>query len=1039
MDKKKFHFYNRLTALIVFAIATAVYLLTIEPTASFWDCGEFIASSYRLEVGHPPGNPVFQLFARFFTIFTGSSHAAAAVNALSAICSALTILLLYLTIVFFARRLARTGENGMYTASQAICIYVSGAVGALACCFSDTFWFSAVEAEVYAMSSLFTALVFWLMTKWYEDADSPYANRWIVLICFLMGLSIGVHLLNLLSIPAIVFMYFYRMRENGRYSLKELAGIFVLSCILLAVLLFGLIPYLPKAAAYVDLFFVNSLGLPFNSGAAFFMVTLLGGCFFCMFRSLRKGKTLAVTALLCTTVIIIGFSVFSIVIIRSSVKTPTNEYQPDNPFTLVRYLNREQYGSKPLIYGEYFGAPYELTYDTYHTPYKGRYIKTRSMPEVSYKKEGKMLFPRMWDSREDSYIEFYKSYIGDKGIRVKGSDELKPTFMQNLIFFFDYQVNWMYWRYFMWNFAGRQNDIHSPVPGDPLLGNWESGIGFLDRFRLGDQRTAPAHLKDNKGKNHYYMLPLLLGIIGLFFQHSRDKRGCWLTFLMFFMTGLAIVVYLNQSPYQVRERDYAYAGSFYFFSLWIGLGVTAMHDWFGRKILHSVQDDKKGRQDDNRQRQDDNRERQRRIFPTLAGLLPFLGIPLLMGIENWDDHDRSNRYTAVEFARNTLESVGQNGILVTHGDNDTFPLWYAQEVENIRTDVRIVNTSLLGTDWHYDQMKYASNESAPLPLSVDLKQYLYGTNEAVPVIDTRDSAFLLSDIMRVFKHPEAKVELTNGERMDYIPSRKFIIPVNKANVLKHGILDEKYADMIPDHITLAIPSDKTYITKQELFFLDLLSNYKWDRPISLLSAGGDINIGIKDYLMYDGFSYRFVPVKNKTTRLSNDFTDPEDLYEKMIGTYSWDALKRTGWFVDYHNLYTFAGVQNQRKIFIDTARELLEAGERGKAVEILDMCQECVPESVIPFDLSAYGLSNEQYVLSLIEMYYMVGETSEAASLAARFTDQLLESADFFLMYYDWAASGLHNCCSILAHLAGLTERYGDTEISQKIEAWLFK
>ena len=708
MDRKRFHFYNRVTALVVFAITTVVYLLTIEPTVSFWDCGEFIASSYRLEVGHPPGNPVFQLFARFFTIFTDSSHAASAVNALSAICSALTVLLLYLTIVFFAGRLIKPDTDGVYMVSKSICIYMSGAVGALAYCFSDTFWFSAVEAEVYAMSSLFTALVFWLMTKWYEDADSPYANRWIVLICFLMGLSIGVHLLNLLSIPAIVFMYFYRMRENGRFTFKELAGIFILSCIILAVLLFGLIPYLPKAAAYVDLFFVNTLGLPFNSGAVFFMVIVLACCFTGMFRGLRKGKAQATTVLLCTTVIIIGFSTFSIVIIRSSVKTPTNEYQPDNPFTLVRYLNREQYGSKPLVYGEYFGSPYELTYDTYHTPYKGRYIKTQTPPNVSYSREGKMLFPRMWDGREDSYIEFYKSYIGDKGIRVKGSDELKPTFIQNLTFFFDYQVNWMYWRYFMWNFAGRQNDIHSPVPGDPLHGNWESGIGFFDRFRLGDQRTAPSHLKDNKGKNHYYMLPLLLGIIGIFFQCGRDKRGCWLTFLMFFMTGLAIVVYLNQSPYQVRERDYAYAGSFYFFSLWIGLGVAAVHSFIAER----------------------GSERSREI-PAITASVLFLGIPLLMAIENWDDHDRSNRYTALEFARNTLESVGQDGILVTHGDNDTFPLWYAQEVEKIRTDVRIVNTSLLGTDWHYDQMKYASNESAPLPLSVDLKQYLYGTNEAV--------------------------------------------------------------------------------------------------------------------------------------------------------------------------------------------------------------------------------------------------------------------------------------------------------------------
>ena len=991
MDTKKFHFYNRLISLLILIISAVVYLLTIEPTASFWDCGEFIASSYKLEVGHPPGNPVFQLFARFFTIFTDNMHAAAAVNALSAICSAFTVMLLYLTIVFFARRLMKPEVPDI---SQAIAIYGSGVIGALAFCFSDTFWFSAVEAEVYSMSSLFTALVFWLMTKWYDDADSPHADRWIVLICFLMGLSIGVHLLNLLSIPAVVFMYFYRKRESRKYSPKELAGIFILSCIILAILLFGIIPGLPKLAAYADLLFVNVFGLPFNSGAIFFMVILLGGCFTGLFHTLKKGKAVHTTVLLCTTVIIIGFSVFSIVIIRSSVKTPTNEYQPDNPFTLVRYLNREQYGSKPLIYGEYFGAPYELKQKTYHTPLNGRYIKTEAPPEIAFNREGKMIFPRMWDNREDSYIEFYRSYIGKDGRRIKGTDELKPTFRQNLTFFFDYQVNWMYWRYFLWNFVGRQNDIHSPVPGDPLKGNWESGIGFIDRLHLGDQSDAPSHLKDNKSKNHYYMLPLMLGLIGMFFQYRKDKRGSWLIFLMFFMTGIAVVLYLNQSPYQVRERDYAYAGSYYFFSLWIGLGVTAI--------------------------------------PTLLVTL-LLGVPVLMAAENWDDHDRSNRYTATELARNTLNSVGRNGILVTHGDNDTFPLWYLQEVENVRTDVRIVNTSLLGTDWHYDQMKYAVNESSPLPLSIGLDQYLYGTNDAVFIYDTRDSSFLLSDIMKVFKHPDAKIPLTSGRYVDYIASRKFIIPVNKENVLKYGILDGKYADIIPDHITLAIPKDKDLLTKTELFFLDLLSNYQWDRPISLLSAGGDLNIGIKDYLMYDGFSYRFVPIKNKTTRLVNDFTDPEDLYRKMTSVYVWDSLKRTDWFVDYHNIYTFAGVQNQRKIFTDAAKIMLEAGDAEKAAELLDMCRECVPESVIPLDLTSYGLSNEQSVIMMIDMYYKAGRPDVAAEIACRFSDSLLESAAFYMKYPDWAQGHFETCYDCLVLLAGMAHENGHTELSYSI------
>lgn len=1000
MDTKKFHFYNRLISLLILIISAATYLLTIEPTASFWDCGEFIASSYKLEVGHPPGNPVFQLFARFFTIFADSTHAAAAVNSLSAICSAFTVMLLYLTIVFFAGRLIRSEA---YSIPQAVAVYGAGAVGALIFCFSDTFWFSAVEAEVYSMSSLFTALVFWLMTKWYDDAGSPHADRWIVLICFLMGLSIGVHLLNLLSIPAIVFMYFYRLRENRKYSYRELAGIFILSCLILAVLLFGLIPYLPKFAAYADLFFVNVLGLPFNSGAVCFMAILLGACFLGLFHTLKHGKALANTVLLCTTVIIIGFSTFSIVVIRSSVKTPTNEYQPDNPFTLVRYLNREQYGSKPLIYGEYFGAPYELDEKTYYTPFEGRYIKTAGQPEISFSKEGKMFFPRMWDNREDSYIEFYRSYIGKDGRRIKGTDELKPTFLQNLTFFFDYQVNWMYWRYFMWNFAGRQNDIHSPVPGDPLAGNWECGISVIDRLRLGDQSDAPSHLKDNKSKNHYYMLPLLLGLIGMFFQYGRDKRGSWLIFLMFFMTGIAVVLYLNQSPYQVRERDYAYAGSFYFFSLWAGLGVTAIYSWIADRRTSSML------------------------------VLILLGVPVLMAAENWDDHDRSNRYTAVEFARNTLESAGRNGILVTHGDNDTFPLWYAQEVENIRTDVRIVNTSLLGTDWHYDQMKYASNESSPLPLSVGLEQYLYGTNELVFIYDTRDSAFLLSDVMKVFKHPDAKIPLTNGKRADYIASRQLVIPVNKENVIKYGILDEKYMDIIPDHIILTIPKDKEFLTKPELFMLDLLSGYQWDRPINLLSAGGDLNIGIKDYLMYDGFSYRFVPIKNRTTLSNNDFTDPEDLYHKMTSVYRWDALKRTDWFADYHNIYTFAGVQNQRRIFVNAAKVMLDAGETEKAAELLDMCLECVPEAAFPLDLTSYGLSNEQSVIQMIEMFYRCGESAKAEEIARRFSDSLLESAAFYLKFRDWADRHFDLCYNCLALLADMTHEYGHEELSDSI------
>ena len=1007
MTEKSFKKWNTITSLVVLAIATATYLLTIEPTVSFWDCGEFIASSYKLEVGHPPGNPTWQIFAKIFTLFVGPEHAAAAINACSAICSALTIYFLYLTIVFFARRLVSRKE---YSVSYIIAICGSGAVGALAYCFSDTFWFSAVEAEVYAMSSLFTAIVFWAMTRWYDEADQPHSSRWIILICFLMGLSIGVHLLNLLSIPAIVFLYFYRIRENGSYSFKELCGIFILSCLILAAILFGIIPFLPKAAAYTDLFFVNVFGLPFNSGAITFMLVLFLALFWGLFNSLKHSKVVVNTVLLCVTTIIIGFSLYATVIIRSNADTPMNENKPDNPFTLMSYLARDQYPKGPIVYGEFYGADYDIVEKDYWTRMGDRYVKGSSI-DVRYTSESKMIFPRMWDNRDDSYIAVYKSYIGENGIKVRGCNDLKPTFIQNLIFFFDYQVNWMYWRYFLWNFAGRQNEIHSPMPGDIFKGNWECGIGFIDRLRLGDQSDAPAYLAENKGKNHYFMLPLLLGLIGMFFQYSRDKRGCWLNFLMFFMTGIAIVIYLNQSPFQVRERDYAYVGSFYFFSAWIGIGCLALV----QKILDRI---------------NDTRWEKGIAAVTVCACM---GIPALMASENWDDHDRSNRYTAPELAYNYLRGVGENGILVTHGDNDTFPLWYAQEVEGFRTDVRIVNTSLLGADWHIDQMKYASNESAPLDLALGKRHYMQGENEYVLIYDARDSVYPLADVMKVFRHPDAKIPLTNGEYADYIVSRRFSIPVNKENVIKYGILDEKYADMIPSEIVLTIPEGKNGVTKPELFLLDLLSNYKWDRPLNFLSAGGDLQVGIKDYLMYDGFTYRFVPIKNKTNLSERGFTDTDELYRKMTSLYTWDTLKRTDWFVDYQNLYTFCGVMSQRGIFASVAMEMIKAGEYDMAVEILDKCQSVIPEENFPLDIIMYGLSNERDLICMIEAYYLAGEPEKASVLCSSMSDQVLHSCEFFLKHYEDAEDYFDACYNVLAVLASVADEYGDSTLSLSI------
>ena len=1011
MTQKQFTLSHRICALLAFLVSAVTYLLTIEPSASFWDCGEFIASSYKLEVGHPPGNPMFQLIARFFTLFGDNMHAAVLVNAMSALCSALTIFFLYLTIVWFAKRLVKPSQSGEYTLASAISVLGAGLVGSLSYCFSDTFWFSAVEGEVYAMSSLFTAVVFWAMTMWYDHADAPHADKWIVFIAFLMGLSIGVHLLNLLMIPALVFMYYYRKREDRPYSFWENCKIFLVGVLILALIYFIFIPLLPKLAAYVDLFFVNVLGLPYNSGAVFFLVALFALCFWGLFFTLKRKKLFWNTTLLCVTTILIGFSIFSVDIIRSCAKTPTNEYQPDNAFTLVRYLSREQYGKTPLVYGQYFDAPYDLKTESYWAPMDGKYIKADAPIDADYLSEGKMLFPRMWASSPDGrYEEVYESYMNGKGKKVAGSVHRKPTMGANLRYFFDYQLGWMYWRYFMWNFVGRQNQVHAPDPGDIFHGNWESGIKFIDNFRLGDQSNAPAPLKDDKGKNHYFFLPLLLGLLGLFFQFDRDKRGVWLNFLMFFMTGIAIVIYLNQPPFQVRERDYAYAGSFYFFSAWIGLGLTALCAWIGRRIKS---------------------EKSSTALNAVLCLL-CLGVPVLMAAQNWDDHDRSGRKTAVEMARNYLNSVGPNGILVTHGDNDTFPLWYAQEVENCRTDVRICNTSLLGTDWHIDQMKWAVNESAPLDLSVGPEQYLYGTNEMIPIVDLREEVMSISDVMTLFRHPQVKAPMSSGRKVDYIASRRISVPVNRENVIKSGILDSKYESQIPDSIILNISKDKDYITKPELFMLDLLSNYQWDRPICLLSMGGDLNIGIKEYFEYNGFSFQLVPIKNKTNSTQAGFVDSDALYRKMTQVYKWDALSEDDYFIDYQNEYTFLGVLSQRNLFTMCADVFIREGQKDRALEMLSKCEQVMRR--YPLETISLGFSGNDYmVVDMVNQYYALGHPDKARELALALGDELLKTASFYLEFYDWGRNEFELAGNYIYLLSDALKNGGDEALGKEL------
>ena len=966
MDKKQFTRINRIVSAFVAVAASLVYLATIEPTTSFWDCGEFIASSYKLEVGHPPGNPVFNLFARIFTLFTDAEHAAVAVNAMSALCSGFTIFFLYLTIVHFGRRINEKRGRPL-TLGSAIGLMGAGLVGAFAYCFSDTFWFSAVEGEVYAMSSLFTAVVFWAALKWEEESDLPYANRWLVLICFLMGLSIGVHLLNLLTIPAIVFLIYYK-KHPEKVSFWRGVGVLALSGVILAVILFLIIPYLPRMAAGIDRLFVNGFGARFDVGATIFMVLVLAACFFLLWFFRKNNKALAHTITLMVTTIIIGYSLFTITVIRSSTGTPTNEYQPDNPYTLIRYLGREQYGSNPILYGQTFNSPYEVEEKPYWTPLDGKYYHALNV-DATYPAGTKMLFPRMWNGFDERYKEFYKTYVTKTKPRRanlygKSYTFQMPTMKDNLHFFFDYQVNYMYVRYFMWNFVGRQNDLHGDIPGDLTRGNWESGIRFLDEARLGDQSAAPDFLAHNRAKNHYFFLPLLLGLIGFFFQLKHDPRNSWVTGMLFLLTGLAIVVYLNQPPYQVRERDYAYAGSFYVFALWIGLGVTALQNWLEQ--LSKKQDG----------------------VPA-AALAVALGlvVPVLMGAQNWDDHDRSGRYTARDLAWNHLCGLDPQALLVTHGDNDTFPLWYAQEVEGVRTDVRIMNSSLLGTDWYIDQMKCRFYESDPVNISIPRIQYLYGTNDYTPVIDVVDHPVLASEAINVFKDERYT---NNGD--DFIPGHHLLVPVNKDNAIRTGIVPESMRDSLVDYITLSISGNN--ITKFDLIMLDVLANYDWTRPLYFVSRN-ETKLGLEPWLQYDGFVYKLVPFLNEAGDREATI-DADHLYDLLMEGYHLDSLADTTVHWDYQNIFTFSAVVPVRDMFVTTANAFLDKGDVTRAEALLDRCVAVMPAQNFPYNVSLFRSMNEWSILGIVEDYLSIGKPEKAVAVGNQLAHETLQS----LLYY---------------------------------------
>ena len=1043
---KKYKLVNNLIGWITFAVAAWVYCSTIEPTASFWDCPEFITTGYKLEVGHPPGAPFFMLTANLFSQFVSDpSMVARMVNTMSALMSAGCILFLFWSITHLTRKLLCSDYNDM-TNAKLIAIEGSGLAGALVYTFSDTFWFSAVEGEVYAYSSLFTALVFWLILKWEEHADEPHSDRWLVLIAYLTGLSIGVHLLNLLCLPAIVLIWYYK--KNPGAGVKGSLLALVSSTILVAAVLYGIVPGIVKVGGWFELFFVNTLGLPFNSGLIFYIFCLLAAVVWAIRetivqqsrRRMNIAYLLAVgmlgipfygygwssfvigvivlgvlafiinrkvngepifsarvmnTSLLCMLMIIIGYSTYAVIVIRSTANPPMDQNSPEDIFTLGKYLNREQYGSRPLFYGPAYTSQivYEPTAEGY---YEAKYeegapvyqqVEKHSADEpdayrVAYRDRElvygqNMLFPRMYSS---SYTQAYESWMGGvTGRQVPGqpgqaSTVKMPTQGENLRFFLSYQLNFMYWRYFMWNFAGRQNDIQGN--GEPEHGNWITGIPFIDNARLGDQSKLPSDLKENKGHNVFYCLPLLLGLLGLFWQAYKNQEGVrqfWVVFFLFFMTGIAIVIYLNQTPLQPRERDYAYAGSFYAFAIWVGMGVAAIADGLRRLRVGGT------------------------AAASIASIVGIL-VPLQMAGQTWDDHDRSKRYTCRDFGQNYLNSMdeGCHPVIFTNGDNDTFPLWYNQETEGVRTDARVCNLSYLQTDWYIDQMKRPAYDSPSLPITWKRLQYVTGTHEAIPVqpdalkqvLDyykdkPEDLKQLLGDNPYELKNIIRYWILSDNPDLQIFPTDSIVVTVDKDAVRRSGMMIA--ADSIPDvmHISL---KGKRVVYKSEMMMLEMIANAGWERPLYMSTTVGPDNYGnLGDNFVQEGLAHRITPFD---TKQSGRTVDTERMYNNVMNKFKFGGLKENPDV--YLDETTIRMCYTHRMLFASLAMELIAEGKTDKALNVLRRAEEELPPAAVPH------VSNYSGSLQLADAWIQLGHSKEGQAIL----DAVGQNAQEYLIWY---------------------------------------
>lgn len=927
---------NNITGWVVFAIALWTYGSTVEPTASFWDCGEFIAVSYKLQVPHPPGAPLFLLLGRVFSLlaFGNVYEVAYWVNMLSVLTSAFSALFLFWTITILAKKIMNT-EKEPLTNVATLVIMGAGVVGALAGTYCDSVWFSAVEGEVYGMSLFFTSIVAWAILKWELIADEKHADRWIVLIAYLVGLSIGVHLLNLLTIPALALIYYYKKypTPNKKGTLLTL----IIATIILGFIQYGVILESASIGGGLDLFFVNNLGLPFGSGVLFLIILIVGGIMYAFRWARQKGYVALHTSLLCLTFILTGYSSYTLIVIKSAFNPPINENSPDDVMSFLSYLKREQYGDRPLLHGQQFTAK---LIDQQRG--EERYKKGKEKYEVyDYKiinvfdPKHETLFPRMYSSQPE-HKEIYEEVSGAHGGR-------KPTFIQNMKFFFAYQLNHMYWRYFLWNFSGRESDVQDCG----WLAPWDSN------------EKVPKQLRSNRARNNFYMIPLILGIIGLYFHSKADPRNSFFVFLLFLMTGIAIIIYLNQYPLQPRERDYAYAASFFAFSIWIGLSVIALFKNL-KKILKSD------------------------YLVASVSILLGLTAPVIMAKEGWDDHNRSNRYTAVDSAKNLLNSCAKNAVMFTNGDNDTFPLWYAQEVEGFRTDVRVCNLSLINTDWYISQMKRKTYESDPLPVTLGEEDYQQGTNEYIPFVENKKVVSLPLDIfvkLLKSKSRSIQVPLQSGEMINSFPTKNFELSVDREKVLANGTVSPKYASLVPDKMTWKI--SRSSLSKQDLFILDLLATNNWERPLYFAITVGPSNfLGLEEFFELEGFAYRISPVKIPGAK--NGRVNTEKMYNSLMHNFFWRNMDNPKVYYD-ENHTRFA--LNARNNFNRLANELLREGQKEKAKEVLNYCLKILPDTTFNYDVFTTGIVNTLFQL-------------KEDSLGKKISGKMLARADENLEYF---------------------------------------